>query len=163
MESGFDSNVATAMPRSGKGAQPKAPWEVTPPPPDIGGRRGFPGGGGGARYPNFERGKSDVLEKIRDLKAELEGSFSAREALQARTEETEDEVRRLRKKNESLHETIEEQRRDASYQKEERETAQKRIKELEDLVERERTSREQLRNELAESRTALDEINAALQ
>lgn len=163
MPSGFDKNVAADMPRSGKGAEPKTPWDVTSPSGKGSGRHGAAGVAGRGRYPSLERGKSDVLEKIRDLKAELEASFTAREEVQGKLEEATREIGDLKTKQEVLQEKLAEHQRDAAFQKDEKEAAQKKIKEMEDLLERERAAKDELQAELAEARMALDEINAALE
>lgn len=163
MPSGFEQNVAVEMPRSGRGSSPKTPWDVPPSSADAGSHLGLPVRPARRRPATFERGRSDVLQKIRELKAELEGSFSAREDLQGKVEGFEQEIRRLREEAAALKEALVEQKRDTTYQKEEKESLQKKAKELDGFLHQERIAKEELQAELAESRMALQEINEALQ
>ncbi|MCZ6603478.1 MAG: hypothetical protein O6952_10765 [Planctomycetota bacterium] len=162
MDSGFDRNVATAMPRSGKGTTPKTPWDVSHA-PDPADRRGHLVIGAVPRYQNLHKGKSDVLDKIRDLKSELENSFASREEMQGRLEEADEEARGLKGQAALLKEEIEEHKKEAARRKDDMEAAERKARELEDLLERERAAKEGMRAELAEARLALDEIKVALQ
>ena len=159
MPSGFDRNVATEMPRTGKGAEPRAPWDVQTFPPKTG---GGPPAVALRRYATLERGKADVLEKIRDLKAELEASFATREDLQGRTEEQEGQIRALKETVETLKQDIGEAKRDIAFQKEAKESLQKKLDDAEQHLHRERAEKEELERELSETRIALDEIHTAL-
>ena len=162
MAGGFEKNVAREMPRSGKGGEPKTPWDVAPamtmtenvavatrPAP--------------SRFPSLERGKSDVLGKIKDLKTELENAFSAREELQGKLKDNQVEIRSLKDKVDSLTQERADLKDDLAVQNEKRESGEKRIAELEASVEKERAEKDALQDELAEARLALDEIYGALQ
>ena len=162
MAGGFDKNVAREMPRSGKGGEPRTPWDVAPaagPSESVAvATRPMP-----SRFPSLERGKSDVLDKIRDLKTELEGAFASREELQSKLNDAEVENRSLKDKVENLTQERADLKDRVAVLDEKKESHEKRIAELETNLESARNDKDALQDELAEARLALDEIYGALQ
>lgn len=161
MSSGFEENVAQEMPRSGKGGEPKTPWDVQGTPAGTVATMVPPAPTG--RFPSLERGKSDVLQKIRDLKAELENAFASREDLQSKLGQVEEENSSLQDEIKSLEQERAALQDEKACEKEKRESAEKRIQELEETLQRQKAENEQIQGELSEARIALDEIYSALQ